>query len=371
MTEVMWVSGVFVKSECRGIIEGNGPSCLTKNRVMQQRGKSSVPSPLEVMLDTMNENRSTSGMTCQIKRRLPDGSLIDADARALGTLGTKSRMAYAAQNLKQMKPAERTAWALEMKDYANKLYAERDFKEAMEKYVEALAASNFGNISSGSKNLTDDTSKVTEDFQNPTNEEADFVYVSNPQSSSNIDSLIIPVLCNLAACCIELKEFAKALKFSDSAIELRPRCGKALMRRGMALVHIGEYIKGIQALQSALDVKDEGVIEVGRDIVDVSDARLQPCMIISETDRYRIPVLIDRAERGRAMHQKNKLNQANQMKKVFGSTESVKKHATMENSVLEENMPKGDVAKVAPSSFVSSFWALLLILILAVVFVYL
>jgi tetratricopeptide (TPR) repeat protein len=282
-------------------------------------------------------------------------------------------MAYAAQNLKQMKPAERTAWALEMKYYANKLYAERDFKEAMEKYVEALAASNFGTATSASQSSTDDPSIARADLRNndPPNVEADFVFVSSPQSSSNIDSLIIPVLCNLAACCIELKEFAKALKFSDSAIELRPRCGKALMRRGMALVHIGEYVKGLQALQSALDVKDEGVIEVGRDIVDISDARLQPCMIISETDRYRIPVLIERAERGRAMHQKNKINQASQMKKVFGSTDSVKKYTARENLVQEETVQKGDVAKEAPSSYVSSLWVLLFILILAVVFVYL
>ena len=42
-----------------------------------------MPSPLEHMIGTMNEDRKNTGMSCQIKRRLPDGSLQDADPRAL------------------------------------------------------------------------------------------------------------------------------------------------------------------------------------------------------------------------------------------------------------------------------------------------
>ena len=40
-----------------------------------------MPSPLELMMNTMNQDNKKTGMTCQIKRKLPDGSLVDADAR--------------------------------------------------------------------------------------------------------------------------------------------------------------------------------------------------------------------------------------------------------------------------------------------------
>jgi hypothetical protein len=51
-------------------------------------------------------------------------------------------------------------------------------------------------------------------------------------SENNVENLVIPVLCNMAACCMQLKEWAKAAMFCDQALQLRPQCIKALMRKG-------------------------------------------------------------------------------------------------------------------------------------------
>jgi tetratricopeptide (TPR) repeat protein len=50
---------------------------------------------------------------------------------------------------------------------------------------------------------------------------------------NNVDTLVVPVLCNMAACCMQLKYFAKAAMFCDQALALRPLCAKALMRKGI------------------------------------------------------------------------------------------------------------------------------------------
>jgi hypothetical protein len=97
--------------------------------------------------------------------------------------------------------------------------------DAMNKYTEALTASDFS------------------------------------KASGNLDVLVIPVLCNLAACCIQIgdlvfkslfrtitvtfvspnrtfftsattEEYGKGVRFCDQALALKPDCGKAHMRRG-------------------------------------------------------------------------------------------------------------------------------------------
>lgn len=297
---------------------------------MDRKGTTVPPSPLEVMIESMNADK-TSGMTCQLKRRLPDGSLVDTDAKALNSLSTKSRLAYAAQNLKQMKPEDRTAWALEMKDFANALYAEQLIQEAMEKYVEALAASNFGTIVPKRVPPREGTPADDRDVDDSVDLDMKNVAQAN---DSNVDILIIPVLCNLAACCIQLKQFSKALKFADAALELRPRCGKALMRRGMVLVHLGENVSAISALKKSLDIV-EGSSKVETKTMTTEALRFQSCMPVSETDRLRIPLLLERAERAQAIYEKAKLNKIKQMKKIFSSETSKDKTEANDEAVAQ------------------------------------
>ena len=127
-------------------------------------------------LDVVNQEFSKAGLTPQYKRRCKDGSLIDASEAELNVLKAQAHVASTAQALQHMEITEKTAWAIDSKELANELYSRGMIKEAMNKYMEALAATDF-------------------DAQ-----------------TGNIDVLVIPVLCNLAACCIELKAYRKGEK---------------------------------------------------------------------------------------------------------------------------------------------------------------
>jgi len=233
------------------------------------------PTPLDVMLEQMNAN-APGGMTCTVKRRCTDGSLIDVSANQLSTLSTKSRVVTAAQGLKSLPAEERTAWAIEMKDYANELYANKQIRDAMERYVEALAASDFGD---GANFHSDD-------------------------GSDNVNVLVMPILCNLAACCIELKEFGKALQFTEQALKLRPECGKALMRRGMSQLHKGEFKRAMADLNRALEITGE-------------ENPASQVLPVSAMDRQRIPILLHKAQMGLEAEAKAVARQKRNLEKHF------------------------------------------------------
>lgn len=242
------------------------------------------PTPLDVMLQQLNSNSASGGMTVSVKRRCTDGSLIDASANQLSTLSTKSRVATAVQALKELPPVERTAWAIEMKDYANELYATNQTRDAMEKYVEALAATNFGSQEGGGVGGESGAGADDED-------------------NNNIDVLVIPILCNLASCCIRLQEFSKALAFADQALKLRPLCGKALMRRGISLLHHAEYARSVAALTQALELAEDTPGAV---------------LVIGQGDRLRIPILLGKARQGLESEQRAVARQKKSLERHFG-----------------------------------------------------
>ena len=72
------------------------------------------------------EQFKKAGLTAQYKRRCKDGTLEDATEKELQVLKVQSQIATAAQHLQHIPPEDRTLWAVEMKDHANKLYAQGD-----------------------------------------------------------------------------------------------------------------------------------------------------------------------------------------------------------------------------------------------------
>ena len=156
------------------IMEPSQPSNATKSSSSTPVLQPGTPDVNETTpLDVVNHQFSKAGLTPQYKRRCKDGSLIDASEAELNVLRAQAHVASTAQALQHMKITEKTAWAIDSKELANELYSRGMIKEAMNKYMEALAATDF-------------------DAQ-----------------TGNIDVLVIPVLCNLAACCIELKAYRK------------------------------------------------------------------------------------------------------------------------------------------------------------------
>lgn len=95
------------------------------------------------LFEEVNKN-APKGMQIEVARQSKSGQMVSAKPQELATLSTKSRIASTAQLLQKLSKEEKLTWALETKEEANQLYREKRFAEAMERYVEALTATNFG-----------------------------------------------------------------------------------------------------------------------------------------------------------------------------------------------------------------------------------
>ncbi len=246
-----------------------------------------VKSGLDVIVEEMNKNEY---MDVVIKRKMPDGSFVDASAASMSVLSTQAKVATQAQALMGATKEERTKWAIEMKNYANSLYAEHQYADAMEKYVEALTASDFGTKQKESAISSDN--KGTESLNQDARIDED-----------NIDVLVIPVLSNLAACSIQLQQWKKAEKFCQQAIDLRPNCAKAYMRKGIALFNLGDYNDAKQALLTARNVSNS--------------SKEDTVLAINEHDDQRITILLNKIQTQLNVEKANMLKQKAKLKELF------------------------------------------------------
>lgn len=180
--------------------------------------------PLKTMMDTMAKH----GANVELKRKMPDGTYQTASEGTMKALGAQARMSSTAQVLDTMCKEERDLWAIEMRKMANELYKEHKYDEALGRYMEAITASDLGTAA---------------------------------DSQSNIDTVIVPLLCNMSACCVQLKDWGKVVRFCEQCLQLRPKCVKALSRRGLARVHLGEYVTAQSDILNALEFlpEDEAV----------------------------------------------------------------------------------------------------------------
>lgn len=250
----------------------------------------------------MFEGLKKGGMGVDIKRQRDDGVMVDAREHELASLGTKSTVASTAGLLKKLTPVERLEWAIETKNEANVFYKEKKFREAMGKYVECLAATDFG-------------SKEAED-------------ASESRSGGNVEVLVIPVLCNLAACCIQVEEFSKAVAFSEQAIILRPECTKAQLRKGLGLTRIGEFELALEcfaivqkiAVVEGRTAQGEGAAASEEGLIEDPAASLKN---LSPADWDRLPALILQARRGQRQHKEQWKRQKQSLAKAFAKNSAV------------------------------------------------
>lgn len=212
--------------------------------------------PLGVLMDEMNKN----GVSMEVKRQMKDGSLATTRPNEIATLNTKARIATTAQLLKKLNEDEKLVWALETKEEGNRLYKEQNFSGALDKYVEALSATDF-------------------------------------KSSENVDNLVLPVLCNLSACCIQLKEWKKAYLFSEQAINLRPQCRKAKYRQGISSMNMGEYEEAISLFSGLILERDISGSEDQKNEQNEVTAENTPSttMDLTATELQKLPSLLEQA----------------------------------------------------------------------------
>lgn len=254
-------------------------------------------------------------MGVDIKRQRDDGVMVDAREHELASLGTKSTVASTAGLLKKLTPLERLEWAIETKHEANVFYKEKKFREAMGKYVECLAATDFG-------------SKEAED-------------ASENRSGGNVEVLVIPVLCNLAACCIQVEEFSKAVAFSEQAIILRPECAKAQLRKGLGLTRIGEFELALDCFAIVQKIAVvEGRTTQGKGAASEEGFVEDPAASLknlSAADWDRLPALILQAKRGQRQHKEQWKRQKESLAKAFAKNSTLPAKSTIAESDDDED----------------------------------
>ena len=173
--------------------------------------------PIKRVFESFTEN----GFPVQLQKKCADGTYENASEREFGALRAKARLASTADALKSFSIEEKTKWAVEMKDYANELFKNGFFKEAEEKYIEAIVASEFGEG------------------------------VCQP---GNIDTVTVPALSNLVACAMKLKQWVKAHKLCDQLLLLRPKNYRNLIRLGIVKLNLSEFESARVTLHNAAKI---------------------------------------------------------------------------------------------------------------------
>jgi tetratricopeptide (TPR) repeat protein len=262
--------------------------------------------PLDVMLKELN----TGGMSVEVKRHRSDGILENTKPNELATLGTKAKLASTAALLKKLTKEERLEWAVEMKNHGNDFYAQLNYQEAMTTYVEALTASDFGSV----------------------------------ESLSNIDNMIVPVLCNLSACCIQLEQWNKAVQFSQQALNLRPDCVKAQLRKGMALVRMREYSDALNCLKTCQQyehskpaIDDLGSFDSSTDFDCVPPQGVSSQISLSENDQKKLNSLLLQARKGVREERAHNERQRVAMRRAFPTEEKKKTALELAGTTLVVN----------------------------------
>jgi len=99
--------------------------------------------PLKVMIQEM-EKTCGKGVKIELQKKMPDGSMIPATESHLDAIDVHSSIASTAGSLQNMTHEQKTQWSISTKNYANALYENKLYKEAVIKYVECLTATRFG-----------------------------------------------------------------------------------------------------------------------------------------------------------------------------------------------------------------------------------
>ena len=173
-------------------------------------------------LETMVKGLSSNGMTVEFKRQLSCGEYENATEKDLSLLTSKASIATMAQQIQHLPEDDKLKAALELKEQGNELFRNQKYDEALKVYLQSLSASNFGD--------------------------------STSSSSGNVNTLIVPILGNMAACCLQMKEYVKVAKFCEQIIQLRPDNFKANLRKGISFYYLKEYDLSLESLKLAKSI---------------------------------------------------------------------------------------------------------------------
>lgn len=231
---------------------------------------------------------------------LSNGNVVDLGVEDVKAMQLQSIIGSAAEILHQtnLSQSDKNFWAFNLRDSANKLFRDGLVEEAMEKYTECLIASNFSEI----------------------------------RSDNNVQLLVVPVLCNLASCTIQMKKLDKAIKFCETALSFDPSNSRAQFLLSLAIV-----LDGMNGNVTCNEQSINNAIKTLKHLwVMDKDSRL------SESNYRRIPGILKDALKIKKKLIKRRGNLARAMKLAFSKSST---------SALDSQVPV-ESTKVLPLKIV-------------------
>jgi tetratricopeptide (TPR) repeat protein len=252
----------------------------------------------------------------ELQRKLPDGSHRPANEAEVAAADFQTKMKQAAEMVAMLPPQQKLLWSKHQRTEGNKLFAAREYKEAMDVYLTCLVA-------------MDQSSKDDSKAQ----EECDAIPTEQIE-----EEIKLPVLLNLALCALKLGMLSKAEKFCNYVLEMESgkRSTKANFRRGRTRMLMGHYVSAELDLVRALELNDEIATTKDCDLKEVQSEREVIVREMEKLDR-----LVTQAE-------KNKEVQKKAMERVFQSTSNVADDVTQNDfglypeKIAPEKLSNGD-----------------------------
>lgn len=165
--------------------------------------------------NAMRSFREILGPDCTVKRVDKDRNILcgaepeEMQEEMMARAAAQKRLGACADHVKGMTRESKLAWALDVKDKANELYAALKFDEAAKLYNDCLVAMDL-------EGTEEQTAEVAQKLQ-------------------------LPVCTNLAACMIELGHYCRCIEICRIALSVDSRNPKAAYRRGLANYRLGDH----------------------------------------------------------------------------------------------------------------------------------
>lgn len=169
----------------------------------------------------------------KVVRRDASGAVtVAADAREVEEASLHMRLAQLARMVGPLPADEKAAFAAAVRRQGNALFAAGDWDGATDLYMQSLVGLDFGPQSSSSAAVDNAAAAAAAGAESGAlATESSKCAGKCAGVAATTTAIQVPVLCNLAACALAQRQWARAVLLCDYALALDPRAWKAHARK--------------------------------------------------------------------------------------------------------------------------------------------
>jgi tetratricopeptide (TPR) repeat protein len=193
--------------------------------ILSSPSEENEPFTVSKMLDNINSYMvpvvGESGAKVELKRKLDTGIMLNTSDQEIAYLDLQAKIKHTAQQVSGLEKKEKQVFIEQKRQVAKVLFQAKEYGKAAEKYMEALAALEFGTTEEEKK-------RCQEQIQ-------------------------LPITCNLTACMLMQEQWEKAKQMADHALTIDPFNIRALHQRAKAKVKLLDFLSARHDILIALE----------------------------------------------------------------------------------------------------------------------